>query len=51
MLTPLPVAEALLVAAAGLLTMALVAGVFVFVIHALLAVVLAGQLVGKAVKG
>lgn len=50
MQTPLPLAEALLVGAVGLLALALVSGVIVFMVHASLAVALAWQLVGTAAK-
>ncbi len=48
MLTPLPVANVLLVFASTLFAMSLVSGIALFVVHSLLAVFLAGQLVGAA---
>jgi len=50
MVTPLPVAERLLVFAVGLFAMALATGEVVFVFHTSLAVFLAFQLVAKAPK-
>jgi hypothetical protein len=49
-LTPLPLANALLVFASTLFAMSLAAGVPLFVVHSTLAVFLAGQLVGAATK-
>lgn len=51
MVTPLPLAEVLLIVTMGIFALALASGVPFLVFYALLSVVLAGQLVGKAVKG
>ncbi len=51
MVTPLPLANALLVLTSTMFAMSLLAGVHLFIFYAFLAVLLSGQLVGKAVKG
>lgn len=48
MLTPLPLANAMLVFASTLLAMSLASGITLFVVHSFLGLILAGQLVGAA---
>ena len=50
MITPLPIANALLVFTSTLLAMAIATGIAFFVVYSVIAVFLAGQLVGKATK-
>ena len=51
MRTPLPVANVLLVFTSTLVAMAWVSGSAFFLVHSVIALLLAGQLVGAAVKG
>ena len=51
MITPLPVAEVLLIVAAGIFALTVASGIPIFVFYGLVSVLLAWQLVGKAAKG